>query len=89
MKRLEVSGALRPIYGSLGVKRLKTNVSQRTRSVRLGPVRFGSAFSVIEAQFFTDYHFLPLLHLWMLGYQVPLLYHSCLRWGFPCTPSCT
>jgi len=27
MQRLEVSGAVRPIYGSLGVKRLKSNVS--------------------------------------------------------------
>ena len=27
MQRLEVSGAVRPIYGSLGVKRLKTNLS--------------------------------------------------------------
>jgi len=25
MQRLEVSGAVRPIYGSLGVKRLKRN----------------------------------------------------------------
>jgi len=26
MKRLEVSGAVRPIYGSLGVKRLKSQM---------------------------------------------------------------
>jgi len=29
MKRLEVSGAVRPIYGSLGVKRLMTNVHKK------------------------------------------------------------
>ena len=28
MRRLEVSGAVRPIYGSLGVKRLITTVTQ-------------------------------------------------------------
>ena len=29
MQRLEVSGAVRPIYGSLGVKRLKVKVKVR------------------------------------------------------------
>ena len=29
MQRLEVSGAVRPIYGSLGFKRLKKNLSLR------------------------------------------------------------
>ena len=31
MQRLEVSGAVRPIYGSLGVKRLSTKGEQRSR----------------------------------------------------------
>ena len=30
MQRLEVSGAVRPIYGSLGVKRLSTSRTQHT-----------------------------------------------------------
>ena len=30
MQRLEVSGAVRPIYGSLGVKRLKLKGAQGT-----------------------------------------------------------
>ena len=32
MQRLEVSGALRPIYGSLGVKRLTIRVSKELRT---------------------------------------------------------
>jgi len=44
MERLEVSGAVRPIYGSLGVKRLirhrgNMNVSQRYNSGRNGYCR--------------------------------------------------
>ena len=31
MQRLEVSGAVRPIYGSLGVKRLNTTLAQGGR----------------------------------------------------------
>ena len=38
MKRLEVSGAVRPIYGSLGVKRLTTMFSAVACSARWGPV---------------------------------------------------
>ena len=38
MQRLEVSGAVRPIYGSLGVKRLKslwiTNVYKQVRNIK-------------------------------------------------------
>ena len=30
MQRLEVSGAVRPIYGSLGVRRLKTHHTQKS-----------------------------------------------------------
>ena len=35
MQRLEVSGAVRPIYGSLGVKRLITEVSQNIKFSRV------------------------------------------------------
>jgi len=31
MQRLEVSGAVRPIYGSLGVKRLNLSETQRAK----------------------------------------------------------
>jgi len=37
MKRLEVSGAVRPIYGSLGVKRLRKKFCPKRRHVRARP----------------------------------------------------
>ena len=39
MQRLEVSGAVRPIYGSLGVKRLMCDRRQRQRDTLVGYVK--------------------------------------------------
>ena len=41
MQRLEVSGAVRPIYGSLGVKRLK----QKKTLFKVKPEEFGALVS--------------------------------------------
>ena len=41
MQRLEVSGAVRPIYGSLGVKRLKLEDNVVVRSCLRGGVHAG------------------------------------------------
>jgi hypothetical protein len=43
MKRLEVSGAVRPIYGSLGVKRLKEYILTRRVTPVFGGTSLGEA----------------------------------------------
>ena len=53
MKRLEVSGAVRPIYVSLGVKRLKKKSGTEIRTVRLASYRrlfFLPAFAMEDAR---------------------------------------
>ena len=37
MQRLEVSGAVRPIYGSLGVKRLTASLGNAKHGLSIGP----------------------------------------------------
>ena len=39
MQRLEVSGAVRPIYGSLGVERLNTSALEGSRRQEVWPNR--------------------------------------------------
>ena len=59
MQRLEVSGAVRPIYGSLGVKRLKVLIGSKTRSYKL---HFNLAvFNPINAELNPICHLLALL----------------------------
>ena len=48
MQRLEVSGAVRPIYGSLGVKRLIT----ATVEVKAGPIQAQRAPGIEARRFF-------------------------------------
>ena len=56
MKRLEVSGAVRPIYGSLGVKRLNISVTlciviceTGKQSRQLGPGFLGAVAEVVRS----------------------------------------
>jgi len=50
MQRLEVSGAVRPIYGSLGVKRLRTFAGQTTDVIVLSQLTHPN-FGKVQSRF--------------------------------------
>jgi len=50
MQRLEVSGAVRPIYGSLGVKRLRTSTTQFNVVYPDCPVYFSTINTPLELE---------------------------------------
>jgi hypothetical protein len=93
MQRLQVSGAVRPLQWSLGVKRLRTGTIYKSENVRL-PLRLSNSIwrRVWAWRYSTTRHILKTGTKWNLANQKRVavgIFHLFPRWMPSCAGRCT